>query len=161
MITHRIITFTPPEPVYQPGVYRGNEMTFPSRNVNLSGITHQRDYDTYLETKPPVGSIICMNTAEQPVVNTYQLNYVLDVQNSFDRLTFTPFGKIESHLICQVREVYTEDGIPYIRWTDMTNWRLITSEEYERFVNDNVQNYLDKVVSARKKALQKREDQNN
>lgn len=146
MISHRITLFTPPapkEPVYDG---RGH------RNANLSGIMTQLALDNFLMQKPYVGAFVIMGNIS--LVNVYQLNYILDVQNVFQNLTFTGFGKAETHLVLQVREKYNENEVPYIRWLDIEPWRIATEEERKAFVNDNVQNYIQQVVSKREKALQ-------
>jgi hypothetical protein len=128
VITHRIIKFKP-------------KIVVPPRH-NMHGgkdspIKNTQDLLAYVKDLHPQGAYITLkyNTT---ITNVGAINYVMAVAQEYADNLFTFRGSIEAH---QVLNLNTQMS-PWIRWVDATDYRVLTDEERQVWLDANVSNYI-------------------
>lgn len=128
MITHRIIKFKP-------------KIEVPKRYNNFgpkdSPVKTTEDLAEHVKNLHPMGAYITLNH-NTTITNVGAINYVIGVAREYSDDLFTFTGKIEAHKILNLNTTMS----PWIRWVTAEEYRPITDEERQVWIDANVSDYI-------------------
>ena len=139
MLSHEIVKFKEKVVAYSHGWHHKPNYE------NHSNIKCQEDLEEFLKTAFPVGTYIRYRNGQTDVYSAHQLNVVLYVQHEFSKVAMGYTRFPETHLILQCN---ITDYQPWLRWVDIRDYVEVTPETKQRFVDDKLLNYIEKIKSS-------------
>jgi hypothetical protein len=128
VITHRIIKFKPKIIV---------PLRYNKFGPKDSPIRTTEALLEHVKTLHPIGAYVtlCHNVT---ITHVGAINYVIDIAREYSDDLFTFQGKIEAHKILNLNTNMT----PWIRWVAAEEYRLITDEERQVWIDAHVSDYI-------------------
>ena len=111
-------------------------------------LRNQAMLQDYLEQTPVLGAMV--TSIHGGISSLYQINYVACLQDDFEQFKVDPYGAPETHFLIQLRDAFNPHVQPWARWGPGKLYRCITKEEQAQWINDNVQDCLQKTLAQRK-----------
>ena len=138
MITHAIIKVKPKVVPQQGSIWPETREVLRSQSM----------LQDYLDQTPVVGAMV--TSIHGDITSLYQINYVVCVQDDFEQYKVDPYGAPETHFLLQLKDNFNPHIQPWARWAPGKLYRCITKEEQAKWINDNVQDCLQKTIAQRK-----------